>query len=232
MQRLKLALSCLFLLSLTGLALQAFLLLREATRAAHALPLAISSELQQTRRELLCQVDAVRKDLTAQIETTRGEILDLVNGQATAIQGNAMTAIREQGAAANAQIAATLSLLDRRTGDALARVDATLAAVNTLETDARPVLGNSAALVKDLQDSLDDNYYDIKATIESSTVAVTGVARAAEAVGNAAPSITGSFDSTAKSVAREADALTKPPTFWSGVRTWLAVISRALALAF
>ena len=52
-QRLRLALWCALLAALTGVAVQAYLLLRAATRAATALPQAVSAELQATRADLV-----------------------------------------------------------------------------------------------------------------------------------------------------------------------------------
>lgn len=234
-QKLKLAflaLSCALLAAVAGVAVEAALLLHAATVAARGLPVAVSAELQTTRSALLAEVTATRKDLTSQIEGARKDVLVRVDRQITAVQDNAMTAIREQGAQLNAQITTAVAIADRRMGDTLARADTALATVDALRKDAKPAFDNSAALVQDLKDSLDDNYDDIKATIGSSTVAVTGVARAAEAVGNAAPSITASVDSVAKSAAKEADQITKPQTFWQGMKSWLLIVSRCAGFFF
>ena len=59
MQRLKLALSCALLAALTGVPVQAILLLRAATVATCALPGAVRA----TRTDLVGQVAAARKDL-------------------------------------------------------------------------------------------------------------------------------------------------------------------------
>jgi hypothetical protein len=60
MQRLKLALSCALLAALTGVAVQAILLLHAATVATRALGEGVSAELRATRTDLICQVAAAR----------------------------------------------------------------------------------------------------------------------------------------------------------------------------
>jgi hypothetical protein len=52
MQRFKLALSCALLAALTGVAVQAIVLLHAATVAARALRAAVSAEIQATRRHV------------------------------------------------------------------------------------------------------------------------------------------------------------------------------------
>jgi hypothetical protein len=248
MQRLKLALSCALLAALTGLAVQAVLLLHAATCATRALPVAVSAEVKATRVALLGQVSRVL-DGDPESGTPEGTtplrelVLSQIDDQLTALQANAgkqVTALRTD----------VMTRLDKIEGDANARVGDSLARVDTalgvadkrlgdiagtaeaLRQDAKPAMVNSAALVQDLKDSLDDNYDDIKATIGSSTVAVTGVARAAEAVGNAAPSITASVDSVAKSAAKEADQITKPQSFWQGLKSWMLIVSRCAGFFF
>jgi hypothetical protein len=49
MQRLRLVLSCALLAALTGVAVQAVLLLHAATQATRAWPVAVSVEIQATR---------------------------------------------------------------------------------------------------------------------------------------------------------------------------------------
>ena len=53
LQRLRLALWCALLAAVTGVAVQAILLLHAATVAARALPVAVSAELQATRSALM-----------------------------------------------------------------------------------------------------------------------------------------------------------------------------------
>jgi len=56
--RLRAALWCALLAALTGVAVQAVILLHAATQAARALPGAVSGEVQTTRAVLVAQVAA------------------------------------------------------------------------------------------------------------------------------------------------------------------------------
>jgi hypothetical protein len=56
----RLALSCALLAALTGVAVQAVLLLRAATQATRALPGALCAEPRVTRMDLIGQVAAAR----------------------------------------------------------------------------------------------------------------------------------------------------------------------------
>jgi hypothetical protein len=115
-------------------------------------------------------------------------------------------------------------MLDRRTGDAMARIDAPLATTGTAVNDAnaqlsaangtlagvredlKPTLQETQTTVKDLRDSWDDLYWDVKASVESATVAARGVAEASEAAGKAAPKLAEAAGRTA-TTSRES-----PPT--------------------
>ena len=72
--RLRVALRCALLAALTGVAVQAILLLHAATKASRALPGAMSGEIQTTRAVLVAQVAAARGDLTGQIEAARKDL--------------------------------------------------------------------------------------------------------------------------------------------------------------
>src|SRR5690242_18145336 len=104
MSRLKLALSCALLAALTGVAVQAILLLHAATGATRALTAAICAELAAMRPTLAAEVAAARQDLLARAD-----------GQIKALRQDVIAEIR--------QIHATA---DRRVGDTLARADIAL----------------------------------------------------------------------------------------------------------
>ena len=74
MQRLRLALSCALLAALSGVAVQAILLLHAATGAARALPVAVSVAIQATRAALVAEINATRADLVHQVEAARQEV--------------------------------------------------------------------------------------------------------------------------------------------------------------
>jgi hypothetical protein len=229
MQRLRNILACALLAVLIVAGVYGVLFIRATTAVVAAVP----GEIQATRSALTQEVQATRKDLMEQVAGVRRDAV----GQLSALQTNAGQQMTDLRGDVMARLDKIESDTNTRVGDTLGRVDVALGVANArlgeitataagMRSDLKPALVNSASLVKDLQDSLDDNYYDLKATIGSSTVAVTGIARAAEAVGNAAPSITKSVDGIAKSAAREADGLTKPPTFFQGLKSWLLVVSR------
>ena len=142
-----------------------------------------------------------------------------------------------------ARLDATLSVADRRIGDTLARVDAAVGIVDQLEADARPALSNTAALVKDAQDSFDDLYPDLKGSVASATVAITSVAYASEAVRDAAPAVAASVVSVSKSVdgigksadgiaadvKREADSITAPKKWYAKLLGPVYTVGRLVA---
>ncbi|HZT29234.1 MAG TPA: hypothetical protein VFA33_05090 [Bryobacteraceae bacterium] len=229
--RLRLALTCAVLAALAGLAVQATLLVHAATGAAHALPGAITAEGQATRVALL-----------GEIAVTRHELLATVNSQA----GDAQ-----------AKVDRALSILDRRVGDALARVDAAITTTNTavaaanaqlssangtlagIREDLKPALQETQTTVKDLRDSWDDLYWDVKASVESATVAARGVAEAAEATGKAAPKLADAAVRNGDNIAgitadvhTATSAFVKPKSTWQKIKSalWLVAYGAAHAL--
>ena len=95
MQRLKLALSCALLAAVTGVAVQAILLLRAATGAARALPVAVSVEIQATRAALVAEIDGTRADLISQVEAARKDLLGKADAQFSTIQSESFRQITE-----------------------------------------------------------------------------------------------------------------------------------------
>jgi hypothetical protein len=161
------------LAALTGVAVQATLLLHAATQAARAAPAAVSREAQATRSALIAEVAAARGDLTGQIEAARKDLLERTEREVADLRVGVLGEV--------AQIRTTA---DRRVGDSLARVDTALGEVRELRGDLKPVLANAAtleqhadALTGDAKDSLDDLYFDIKGSVASATVAATSVSQ-------------------------------------------------------
>jgi chromosome segregation ATPase len=227
---LKLAVVCALLLALAGVGVQAILLLHAATVATRALPGAVSAELQATRTALVTE-----------FRSTRGELLAAVNSQADAAQ---------------AKVDRALSILDRRTGDALARVDAAITATNTaiaaanaqlssangtlagIREDMKPAMQETQATVKDLHDSWDDLYWDVKASVESATVAARGVAEASEAAGKAAPKLADAAVKNGDNIAgitadvhTATSAFVKPKSTWQKIKSALWLIAYGAAHA-
>ena len=130
-QRLKLALVCALLAALTGVAVQAILLLRAATVATRALPGAVSDELRVTRVALLNQVTAARKDILTRTERQ-------VAGLRTDVMG---------------EVAQIRTTADRRVGDSLARLDTALSTIEEVRGDLRPILVHTASVSKQVDDA-------------------------------------------------------------------------------
>jgi len=140
--RLKVALTCALLAAMTGLAVQATLLLHEATQAARALPLAVSGELRATREGVLAQVAATRNDLSAQLTVARWDMLDRTEREVAALRTDVM-----------GEVGQIRSTADRRVGDTLARVDTALVKVEELRGDLKPALDHAASVTKQVDDA-------------------------------------------------------------------------------
>jgi hypothetical protein len=229
--RLRVALGCALLAALTGVAVQAILLLHAATQASRALPGAVSGQIQTTRVALVGEIAATRKELLA-----------AVNGQA----GDAQ-----------AKVDRALTMLDLRTSDVLARVDTLLATTGTavaeantqlstangtlagVREDLKPALQETQSTVKDLRDSWDDLYWDVKASVESATVAARGVAEASEAAGKAAPKLAEAAVKNGDNIAgitadvhTATSAFVKPKSTWQKIKSalWLVAYGAAHAM--
>jgi len=229
--RMRVALGCALLAALTGVAVQAALLLHAATQAARALPGGVSAEIQTTRAALVGEIAATRKELLA-----------AANGQAGEAQ---------------AKVDRALTILERRTGDVLARVDTALATTGTavaeanaqlstvngtlagVREDLKPALQETQTTVKDLRDSWDDLYWDVKASVESATVAARGVAEASEAAGKAAPKLADAAVRNGDNIAgitadvhTATSAFVKPKTTWQKIKSalWLVAYGAAHAM--
>jgi hypothetical protein len=219
------------LAALTGVAVQAALLLHAATQATRALPGAVCAEVRTTRATLVGEIAATRKELLAAVNSQAGD--------------------------AQAKVDRALSILDRRTGDALARVDTLLATTGTavaeanaqlsvangtlagVREDLKPSLQETQSTVKDLRDSWDDLYWDVKASVESATVAARGVAEASEAAGRAAPKLADAAVRNGDNIAgitadvhTATSAFVKPKTTWQKIKSalWLVAYGAAHAI--
>ena len=104
----------------------------------------------------------------------------------------------QQLTAALEETAAWRETTDRRLGDAIDRYDATLKLAEKrtegllqtaadIRSDLKPALDNTAAAVKDLQESWDDSYNDVRALLGSATVAATQTAQTLEVIRKTAP---------------------------------------------
>ncbi len=189
---------CTLLAALTALAGYTILLL-EATRKTVA---AIPGEIQLTRSALLSEAAAARVDLTGQIAAARRDVLALTDRQATALRTESLAEIGEIRKAA-----------DRRLGDSLARVDTALVKIEEVRGDLRPVLANSAALTQDAKDSWDDLYWDVKASVESATVAANNFGQMSAEIRSAVPVTLHTWNGiggNVQAITGNVDRLTKP----------------------
>ena len=162
-----------------------------------------------------------------------------------------------QAGAAQEKVDRALSILDRRTGDALARVDAAITVTNTavgganaqltsangtlagIREDLKPPLQETQTTVKDRRDSWDDLYWDVKASVESATVAARGVAEASEAAGKAAPKLADAAVKNGENIAgitadvhTATSAFVKPKSTWQKIKSalWLVAYGAAHAI--
>jgi len=123
------------LAALTGVAVQAILLLHAATRATRALPAAVSVEIEATRAALLAETNATPADLINQVEAARKDLLGKADAQFSTIQSESFRQITE-----------FRSVADRRLGDTLARADTALRTVEALRNDLKPAVDGAVAL--------------------------------------------------------------------------------------
>jgi hypothetical protein len=212
MKILKDVLICVLLSAVSALFIFLVVLVRDADKTVKAVP----AEITATRSAVLAEVHS-------DIASTRRELLATVNTQATAIQRTA-----------DHRLASIQQMVDARTTQALQMADSHLAGV---QADLHPVLANAASLTKDTQNSLDDNYWDLKALVESATVATTQVAQTAESVRQTAPQVAASVadisksaDGVAADVKKEADALVAPKKWWQKALGPVYTVARLVAL--
>jgi ABC-type transporter Mla subunit MlaD len=142
MQRLRIVLTCALLVALTGVAVQAILLLHAATVGARALPGAVTVELRATRTAVLAEAQAARGDLTGQVEAARKDLLARTERQMAALRKDAMS-----------EVAQIRSTADRSVGDTLARVDTALDKFEELRGDLKPALVHAASIAKQVDDA-------------------------------------------------------------------------------
>lgn len=210
-QRLRLALCCSLLAALTGVAVQAYLLLCAATRATAALPAAVSAEIGLTRTALVAQVAGARADLTAQVAAARRDVLVRTERQVAAVRTDVMDQV--------AQIRVTA---DRRIGDSLARVDTAMEKIEEVRGDVKPVLDHAGSVAKQVDDAAPlflDCEYNPDCAFNRFQGTSKAIEQMAQAGAKAAPEITASVAGIASSgnaiaadAKREADEIAKPKT--------------------
>jgi hypothetical protein len=128
MKTIQQVLLCALLTALTVLAGYTALLFQSATLAVATIP----REVAETRRELLQEARATRRD-----------VLGRTDRQVTAIRRDAV-----------AQLSEIRETADQRVGDTLDRADAALETISGLRQDLKPVLDHSAAITAQVDESL------------------------------------------------------------------------------
>jgi len=187
--RLKVALTCALLAAATGLAVQATLLLHEATQAARALPLAVSGELRATRDGVLAQVAATRTDLSAQLKVARWDLLDRTEREVAALRTDVM-----------GEVGQIRSTADRRVGDTLARVDTALSTAEGLRSDLRPVEDAAQSTLHDADRTVADLHPQLLGLVAASKVTAGETAQTMRDFRNAFPSFIAQGNSIAANV--------------------------------
>jgi len=173
-------------------------LLDAARRAVSAIP----AEIRSARMELLAQTAVAERDLSGQITESRRDLLRRAERQAAALRTGTMEQLDRIREAA-----------DQRVGDTLRRADAALAEIHEIRGDLRPVLSNSAALTADAKDSMDALYWDVKASVESATVAANSFGQMSVSLQGALPGSVATWDRIGANIAAitgNVDRLTRP----------------------
>ena len=189
---------CALLAALVGLAADALLLLETTRRTVAAIP----AEIQRTRADLLAEVSSTRRDVTGQIATARQDL---------GVRSERQLALFRQNSLAEVDLFRETA--DRRVGDTLNRVDRALAQIDEIRGDFRPVLANTAALTADAKDSMDDLYWDLKASVASATVAANNFGQMSADVRAAVPGTIATWDGIGhnfQAISGNLDRLTKP----------------------
>ncbi len=183
-QRLRLALVCALLAALTGVAVEAILLLRAATEATRALPGAVSDELQATRM-----------DLTNEVQMTREDVLDRTERQVAALRVDVM-----------GQVAQIRTTADRRVGDSLGRVDTALGEIEEIRGDLEPVLANAAALAEHADKMVVDLHPQMLGLVAASKVTMGQTAETMRDIQRATPGFIATWQQIGAHVDLMADA--------------------------
>lgn len=221
LHRAREVLLCVLLLSMAALVVVVLNVVIDIPRRLDLSGMALSVEVKALREGLIGEVQATRQDIDQQL---------------TGIRSDSTATLRDFRMVA-----------DQRLGDTLTRADRTLSLLEGMRGDVQPVLASLPpavaqltastaktlagvdALTQDGKDSLDDVYYDIKASVESGTVAMRGVAETAEAVGKATPAIAASASGIAADIHTATNDFVRPRTFWQKVKAWLETTGKIAA---
>lgn len=206
-----------------------------------AVPRALAEQGAQTRAFLgelvVKQVMPPVSRMVGTVDALPGMARQLIDRHATRIENKLdaqLSGMRcdavQVANAANARVGEALAVLDGRAKDALSLVSG-------VRADLQPVLSNSAALVKDAQDSLDDSYDDLRGLVQSGEVATTQVAQTMQTVNAHVGPVTDAVTGVAQDVhdaTRNLDVkYFHPPklTFWGKVKQVVSDLEALLLAA-
>ncbi len=143
----------------------------------------------------------VLPSLTQEVDDLGRLIVARTDAQVTSLRVDTVSVVKQSLTAADvkldaalARYDATLKVVDSRSGEAMA-------VVAKSATSANGLIANSSALVKDIQESIDDSYWDAKALLGSATVATTQGAQAAMTFNAQFPAMVATAQKTNDSIA-------------------------------
>ena len=194
-------------------------------RAATAVVAAMPAEVDATRAALVGEVRETRAVVLAEVDRQATGIRRDAVGQIAALRIDALARVDGVRSDLNAHVDWLGRMVDFHAGQAAWMLNGQLGRANDsvalVAKAVPPVLEQSKALVQKTQELIDDNYDELSATIQSADVAVTGAARAADEVANAAPAMSKSVTGIADDVHTLTHDFVKPQTAWQKIKSWL-----------
>lgn len=181
----------------------------EAAHALHA--------LAEAPKLLAERISALQRSVEAIPPTVLTPVLAEVDHQANLTRDGLFKLTGTELEHGLARIDTFTAGLNIRVDQAVDKADSQLTG---LRGELTPVLRQSAALVKDAQDTLDDAYPDVRGLLESSTVAATQAAQTAQTIRAAAPELVQSAQETSKQVAGITADVHKFTTKFTGPSSW------------
>lgn len=172
--------ACVCLLSLTICSCALLLTVRSTVAA-------VPREIAVTRSALFSQVEELRIEALAEIDRQANGIRADATTQLSGIRHDTLSEITALGAATLARVDQIAIKLESAVNKADGHLSSLQAKIEPVIDQISPLLLNSAALVKNANDSWDDSYWDVKALLGSATVATTQTAQTMQTVREATP---------------------------------------------
>lgn len=182
----------------------------EATRSSIAATPELSRHISRAWRETLDQrLSSMETTFASQVSSI-ATLTDARLGSLERATDARLAAIQKD---AQVELQATRTALVGQVIELRGQIQPVLADAQLTMASARGLMAQTGSLVADAQKSWDDIFWDVKAAIESGTVAARSVAEAASAVEKATPVIldaTSRFTKDSAEVASNINHLTKP----------------------